>query len=112
MSKILDLNVFVEETLDIKLPAIGPDTGEVLHLEKPTQELVIKMMDFKSIRQNAKAEVIAERLNSMVRLILNTNNAGTAISADYVEKTLNVPMRTAIIAAYGAWISGIEQSPN
>lgn len=112
MSKILDLNLFAEETLDIKLPAIGPTSGEVLHLKKPTREMTIKMMDFKNLRQNTKSEVIVERLDSMVHLILNSNTAGTEISAEYVANSLNTPMKQAIITAYAAWIMGIEQSPN
>lgn len=112
MSKILDLNLFAEETLDIKLPAIGPKPGEVLHLSKPTREMTIKMMDFRNLRQNAKSEVIIERMDSMVHLILNSNTASTEISVDYVSNSLSTPMKQAIITAYATWIVGIEQSPN
>lgn len=112
MSKILDLNLFTEETFDIRLPADGPKTGKLLHLRKPTREMTIKMMDFKNLKQNAKSEVIIERLDSMTYLILNSNNANDEISADYVAQTLTMPMKQAVITAYAAWIVGIEQSPN
>ena len=107
MSEILDLSVFKQETLDIKLL-----DGAVLHLRKPTKAMVIKMMDFKDLRQDDANTTIINRLNAMVTLILNSNDAHKWIKASYVEKKLTLQMRQAIITAYSAWIMGIEKSPN
>lgn len=40
MNKILDLSVFSEDTLDITMP-----DGFLLHVKKPTQSIVISMME-------------------------------------------------------------------
>ena len=62
MSKILDLSVFKQETLDIKLP----DSEEVLHLRKPTKSMVIKMMEFKDLRNDDASSTIINRLNTIL----------------------------------------------
>jgi hypothetical protein len=49
MSKVLDLTAFVEETLDVKMP-----NGEVINLKKPTERMVIAMINLreKAIARN------------------------------------------------------------
>lgn len=105
--KILDLNVFVQETLDIKLL-----DGSVIHILKPTREQVIKIANLQHLKQTAKAEVAFDRMDSLVLDILNSNDAETIFDRDYVEQQLNIRMRIAIITAYSAWIGEIEADPN
>lgn len=105
--RILDLNVFVQETLDIKLL-----DGSVIHILKPTREQVIKISELQYLKKTAKPEVALDRMDSLVLDILNGNDAGIVFGRDYVEQQLNVRMRVAIISAYSAWIGEIEASPN
>ena len=105
--RILDLNVFVQETLDIKLL-----DGSVIHIIKPNREQVIKIADLQHLKKTAKPEVALDRMDGLVLDILNSNDAGTVFDRDYVEQQLNVRMRIAIISAYSAWIGEIEADPN
>lgn len=105
--RILDLNVFVQETLDIKLL-----DGSVIHILKPTREQVVKIADLQHLRKTAKGDVVFDRLDGLVLDILNSNDAGTVFERDYVENQLNVRMRIAIITAFSAWIGEIEADPN
>lgn len=105
--RILDLNVFVQEAMNIRLL-----DGSVLHIQKPTREQVIKIADLQHLKKTAKGEVAFDRMDGLVMDILNSNDAGTVFDRKYVENELNVRMRLAIITAYSAWIGEIERDPN
>ena len=106
-SRILDLGVFVQETLDTKLL-----DETVLHIAKPTREQVIKIAELQYIKKTAKPEAAFDRMDGLVVDILNSNDAGRSFDREYVENQLNVRMRIAIITAYSAWIGEIEANPN
>lgn len=106
-SRILDLNVFAKETLDIKLL-----DGSVIHILKPTREQVIKITDLQYLKKTAKPEVAFERMDSLALDILNSNDSGVVFDREYIETQLNIKMRIAIITAYSAWIGEIEADPN
>lgn len=108
MGKILDLNVFVQETLDLRLP--GED--DLLNLAKPTQEIVIAMSHLKSVNKKVYDEKSAKTVETLLLLILNSNVNKRVFAVDYVEEVLNMPMRLAIIETYAAWVAGIETDPN
>lgn len=108
MGKILDLNVFVQETLDIRLPG---DDG-VIHLAKPTREIVIAMSHLKSLNEDVYDEESAKTVETVLLTILNSNVDERVFAADYVEDVITLPMRLALIEAYAAWIVGIESNPN
>ena len=59
MSNILDLSVFKEETLDITMP-----DGKVIHITKPTQQMVIRMLGFRVL--NART-ILGKQLQTRVR---------------------------------------------
>ena len=108
MARILDLSVFGKQTLDIKLP----DEKTVLHLRKPTQEMVIVMIDYKNLPEDAEAEEIIRRINVTSALILRTNDVGMAISDQYVIDELNTAQKVAICQYYAAWIAEVQSDPN
>lgn len=108
MSRVLDLSVFAKETLDVILPNVEKT---VLHLNKPTRSMVMRLMAFKTIEVN-DSEVIIERMDTMALEILNTNDAGVAIEREYVENELSAQMKVAIFEAYSAWIRGYDNDPN
>lgn len=108
MSKILDLNVFVQETLDIRLPG---DDG-VIHLEKPTREMVISISSMQRLQQDVYDDESAKSIENLVLKIMNSNIERRVFEQDYVENVITLPMRMALIQAYSAWIVGIEKDPN
>lgn len=107
MERILDLSLFTQETLDIKLP-----DGKMIHIAKPSREQVIKIAELKQLKESSKPAVVQDRLDSLVLDILNGNDAGEVYTRDYIDNTLNVRMRVAVITAYAAWIGDIESDPN
>ena len=107
MSKILDLNVFVQETLGIRMPG----EEKPIQLKKPTRETVIHLAAFQGMKPIYDEEN-AKSIDDIILEILNTNIEGRVFEADYVENGLILPMRMAIIEAYSAWIVGIEKNPN
>lgn len=107
MERILDLSLFTQETLDIKLP-----DGKMIRIDKPSREQVIKIAELKQLKESSKPAVVQDRLDSLVLDILNGNDAGEVYTRDYIDNTLNVRMRVAVITAYAAWIGDIESDPN
>lgn len=107
MGKILDLSVFEEETLDIRLP----EDGSIVRIKKPSQRLVIEMLKFKELGENTPAEQVMEAVNKIVVKILNSNDANKFIDIKYVED-MNLKMKLAIIKAYSEFITGVQSNPN
>lgn len=106
MSKVLDLSVFKEETLDITMP-----DKKVIHIIKPTQRMAIQMMRFKNINENAEPEQIINTFNSMVLAILNSNDAGIVYTNQLVDE-MPMRMKTAIIVTYGEFVNELQSDPN
>lgn len=106
MSMILDLSAFKEESLDVTMP-----DGKVLHIVKPTQAMVIKVLQLRNIDNNSEPERIIASFNSLVKNILNSNNAGIAFEDKYVEE-MPMNMKTAIINSYSEFITGLQSNPN
>ena len=106
MSKVLDLTTFIEETLDIKMP-----DGSTIHIKKPTQRMVIAMLNLREKAQSASPTEQIEAIEDAILSILNSNTDGITFTSDSIED-LNVGMRTAIIRAYSEYISGVQSNPN
>lgn len=106
MGKILDLTVFVEETLDIKMP-----DGATLHIPKPSQAMVIKTLRLNKILAGKEPEEQLEALNGMVMDVLNSNNGGKRYELAYVAD-MSLGMKSAIINAYSAFIGELQSDPN
>lgn len=106
MGKILDLSIFKEETLDITMM-----DGTTLHIMKPTQAMVIKVLQMRNINAESEPEKIVEAFNALVLSILNCNDAAKVFTQKDIEA---IPMKakTAIINAYSEFITGIQSDPN
>lgn len=105
MSKILDLGVFQEETLDIKMI-----DGTTIHIIKPTEAMVIRVLQLRNIGKELDAEKVVKAFNDLVLSIINTNDAGIVYERKYVEE-LSMKVKSAIINAYAEFISGIQSNP-
>lgn len=106
MGKIIDLSVFQEETLDIKLL-----DGSMVRITKPSQRMVIEMLKFKELGEDTPAEVLIQSVNKIVANILNSNDAKKFFDIKFVED-MNLKMKLAIIKAYGEFITGVQSNPN
>lgn len=106
MSKILDLSIYKEETLDITMP-----DSTLLHITKPTQAMVIKVLQLRNIDDKSEPEEIIKGINSLVEDILNTNKEKKEIAREEVE-VMPLQMKMAIINAYTEFLTGIQNNPN
>ena len=107
MSRMIDLSVFENATMPVRLP-----DGHVLHLSKPTQRLVIEMLGFREMKEDSTAEEITAALDTITRKILCTNENGEIFTAEYVERDLNMQMKIALLNAYSAFITEVQSDPN
>lgn len=107
MGKMLDLSVFQEQTLDIKML-----DGEVVQIKKPTQALVIEVMKLRSVNEQDDGMEIISTLSGLVYKILNSNKAGKTFTREFIDKTLDFNMCMAIVQAYGEFIAEIQNNPN
>lgn len=107
MKKTLDLSVFEEMTLDIKLPA-----GKTVRLQKPTQEMVIELMKFRSINEETEAEDIMRAVDNLCLLIMNTNDLLEKYTVDQMNELFNTQMKLRLIEAYSEFIMGVQSDPN
>lgn len=106
MNKIIDLSVFQEETLDFKLL-----DGRVINVVKPTQKMVIELMNFRNI-QDEEPEAQVAALSSIVCKVLNSNKNGIAFTEKEVEQNFNFQILQAILTAYSEFVNGIASNPN
>lgn len=105
MGKILDLSMFLEETLDIKML-----DGRVLHIRKPPQRTIIEMMKFREIDENTDPDAVMAALDRMTGLILNNNEDGLRFNADAIAG-LSTDMKNAILTEYAKFAARLQQNP-
>ncbi len=106
MGKILDLSIFKEDTLDIRLL-----DGTLLHISKPTQRMVIEMLKLKNISDDTTAEQLAATMDTLVLGILNSNRDGRNYNLRFVMD-MQLRLKHAIINAYAEYITGVQANPN
>ena len=93
-------------TLDITMP-----DGKVIHITKPTQQMVIRMLHLRDIDESSAPEKIVAAINTMVLQILNSNDGGAVYELAYVED-MSIKMKSAVITAYSEFITGLQSNPN
>lgn len=103
MSNILDLSVFQEQYMEVKMP-----DGTMLKLSKPTQKMVIELLKFQNLNENSAPEEIVDALDKITLEILSTDKNGTKVTiAD-----LNIRMKLALIQEYSKFITEVQSNPN
>lgn len=105
MGKILDLSVFEEETLDVKLSG-----DNVIHLKKPTQGLVIAMLRLRNMDENTPDEVALATMNVIAMKILNNNNDGIVFTKESVD-ALSIKTKHMLLAGYSEFAAEIQANP-
>lgn len=106
MGKILDLSVFEEETLDVKL-----SDGKVIRLKKPTQGLVIAMLRLRNMSEDTPEEAALAAMNSIVLKILNNNADGMTFEMSNVEH-LSVDAKGALLFGYSEFAAQLQANPS
>ena len=105
MSRVLDLSVYRQETLDITMP-----DGVIVHIRKPTQAMLIKMLNMRDVDENAPSERIAGVIDDFVLGVLNSNTDGRTFAQKDMG-SLTLEMKTAIIDAYSAFAYELQSNP-
>ena len=107
MANILDLTVFKEQTLNIKLL-----DGTQINIKKPNQEFMIKLLGFKeeaSKRSNSVDSL--ELIKDLVLDVLNFNKNGRKFTAEDIDD-YDLVIQQAIIKAYTNFINEVMGNPN
>lgn len=117
MSKILDLGIYEEETLDIKTPK-----GAIVHVKKPTEELAIKLLSYqtkatkmseKDLEKQENIEKLMDMLKDLTKSILDNNKDDVRITDEWLKgEDINYSMEIAIMNAYTEFMSEITSNPN
>lgn len=105
MGVILDLSVFQEETADIRLQG-----GVVVHLKKPSQRMVIHMIQMRDMDETKPPELILATLDRMTAEILNNNADGVAFSPAVVAE-MATDVKVGIVQAYSDWAARLQANP-
>ncbi len=101
---ILDLTVYKDQTLDIKMV-----DGQVLHIRKPSQAMAVEVIKFRETDMKDPLAVI-KATNLLVWLILNTNDDLQKITKESVSN-LSIEVQTQIIKAYVDFMANIQSNP-
>ena len=103
--KILDLSVYAEQTLDITFP-----DETILHVKKPTQAIVIAMMNLAQLNQENQASLL-EGLVEICAAILDNNKEGKSITPEWVANELDIVMISAIVKGYTQFTEELQSNP-
>lgn len=102
---ILDLSIFDEETLDVKML-----DGTIVHLKKPTQSLVIAMIRLRELSESTPPEEALAALNGITLKIMNNNADGIVFTAEDVAE-LKLGVKNAIISEYSEFTLDFQKNP-
>lgn len=102
---ILDLSVFKEETLDITMM-----DGQVIHVRKPGQGMVIELIKLRDIDEHTEAEKALAALDRLTAMILNDNTDGARFAPKEVQK-LSLKVKQAILNAYTKFMLELQGNP-
>lgn len=117
MNKILDLSIYEEDTIDVKMPK-----GDVLKVKKPTEELAIKLLSYQSkvadmkeedLKNDENIKKLMGMLKDLIKDILSNNKDKIEIDDKYLkDNDVNYSMEIAIMNAYTEFMSEITSNPN
>lgn len=105
MGLIMDLTAYVEETADIRM-----QDGTLLHLRKPSQRMVIHMMQMRDISADTDTVEIMRVLDDVTMEILNNNADSVQFRREAVQD-MPADLKTRIIGAYSEWAAKLQSNP-
>lgn len=94
---MIDLSLYAKDTEELKLL-----NGEIIHLKKPTQNLILRMMNLEGLKK--KDIVLAfDEIYSIAAAILSANTEGITFEVDAVKSEYDTTLVNAIIQSYMEW---------
>ena len=81
-----------------------------MHIHKPTQAMLIKMLNMRDVDENAPSERIAGTIDGFVLAVLGSNIDGRTFTQKDMD-ALTLEMKTAIIDAYSAFAYELQANP-
>lgn len=102
---ILDLSAFRDETADIRMA-----DGNVLHLKKPTEALVIELLQLRYVDGASMSVELLTALNRVCTAILNNNADGVAFTREAVA-ALQLDQKAAVVQAYTDFATRLQANP-
>ena len=107
MSKILDLDVFEEKTLDVRA------NGIIIKIMKPTEFVFLKMLAYQNFadKEDISVDEALKALNDVLYIIMNNNANQTKVTVEDIE---SIPFENKIklMTAYSEFIQEITENPN
>ena len=105
MPRMLDFSAYVEETLDVKLA-----DGNVIHLKKPTELLVVQMIRMREVDEKTDPLVVLATLNKVALNVLNNNADGLSFTLQSVAE-LPMDIKAGIVKGYTDWAVELQANP-
>lgn len=106
-NKIIDLDVFEEETLDVKA------NGSVIKIMKPTEQIFIKMLAYQELekKENVSPQETLDLLVDILYIIMNNNANGVMFTK---ENVISIPFskKIKLMEEYAKFITQITTNPN
>lgn len=105
---MLDLSILKEKTWDVKL-----FDGEVLHVKRPSQRMVVEMMGYeKTFKKQKDIKKTLESFSNMLLDILNNNINDKQFDLTYVENNFDMAIGMAFVNSYMEFVKEINSNPN
>lgn len=106
---ILDLKQFKKKTMEV---ALLDET--TVHLKKPTQRLIIDLMDMEeTVKENQNnPKVILELYNDILIKILNNNDDNREFDLTYINQYFDLDIINVLITEYMKFVNEIQSEKN
>lgn len=115
---VLDINVYTNKNLEIRLPdnaakAFNLD-GDIIYIVKPTQRMVIEVLKYQQALTTKNAELILKTAVELTTEIFKTVRGGYKSERRVKEFVNELPYQalTAIIGEYIAFMNEVKSDPN
>ena len=105
---MLDLSVLKEKVWDVKL-----FDGEVLHIKRPSQKMVIEMMGYEeTFKKQKDAKKTIGTFTKMILDILNHNTEGRVFTEEYIDENFDLTLGLALVQSYMEFVKEVNSNPN
>ena len=105
MGILLDFSAYTDETADIRL-----EGGQVLHLRKPTEAMVLRMARLRDMDPNADPMLVLATMNAVALEILSNNADHVTFDIDTVA-ALDTDKKLSLLQAYTDWAVRLQTNP-
>lgn len=114
MGKAIDLNVYEESTFDLTLrKREGETTARVLHIRKPSEETLLRIMQMERIIKSGDNEKLLSELAEFIRSVLANNKEGVDITHEFMKaEGLDFGTQMVVFKAYAEFTQEILSDPN